>query len=204
MSYTREHVTRDPLDFIGQIARDYVNLARNYTFISRGEREKYQEFLEHNRPPLPAVVRDRTDYTIRLIPAAIAEMHIESPYAPGVSEEIKIEAPQARPMALILTIDAIQVLAVVISLASLLLLPVLAFRKRVNSVWAIIGIVSVMIQMNMAATALGEIALPRYMYPIWPLLWLVLVLAGWKLWSIVTHPRMATGSTSDELFAFRS
>jgi hypothetical protein len=203
LNYTREHIRRDPLYFIGQIARDYVNLARNYTFITRGEREKYQEFLEHNRPPLPAVVRDQTDYTIRLIPAANAEMHIESSNAPGESEEIKIEAPQARPMALILTIDAIQVLAVAISLGSLLLLPVLAFRKRVESVWAIIGIVSVMIQMNMVATALGEIALPRYMYPIWPLLWLVLVLAGWKLWSIATNKRMATGSTSDELFAFR-
>jgi hypothetical protein len=133
-------------------------------------------------------------------------MHSPSSYAPAVgSEEMKIEAPQARPVVLILAIDAIQVLAVAISLGSLLLLPILAFKKRVDSVWAIIGIASAMIQMNMLAIALCVIALPRYMYPIWPLLWLTLVLAGWKLWSIATSPRMARGSTtSDELFVFRS
>jgi hypothetical protein len=205
LRYTREHIRRDPLYFLGQIARDYVNLARNYTFITRNEREKYQEFLELNPPPLPALVPDQTDYTKRLLPAAIAEMHSTSSYAPAVeAEEMKIEAPQARPVVLILTIDAIQVLAVAISLGSLLLLPILAFKKRVDSVWVIIGIASMMIQMNMLAIALSVIALPRYMYPIWPLLCLVLVLAGWKLWSIATSPRMANGSTSDELFVFRS
>jgi hypothetical protein len=204
LSYTREYVRRDPLYFLGQIAWEYVNLARNYTFITRYEREKYQEFLDLNPPPLPALVPDRTNYAMRLFPAAIAEMHFTSSYAPAVEdEEMKIEAPPARPTVLILAIDAIQVLAVAISLGSLLLLPILAFKKRVSSVWAIIGIASVMIQMNMVATALVETALPRYMYPIWPLLWLVLVLAGWKLWSIATTPRMASGSTSDELFAFK-
>jgi hypothetical protein len=103
-------------------------------------------------------------------------------------------------MVLILAIDAIQVLAVAISLGSLLLLPILAFQKPVDSVGAIIGIASVIIQMNMLAVALCQFAEPRYMYPIWPLLWLVVVLAGWKLWSIATSPRMASGSTSDELF----
>jgi hypothetical protein len=204
LSYTREYIRRDPLYFLGQIARDYVNLARNYTFITRYEREKYQEFLELNPPPLPALVPDPTDYRKGLLPAAIAEMHGKSSYVPGDAEKMELEAPQARPMVLILAIDAIQVFAVAISLGSLLLLPILAFKKRVDSVWAIIGIASVMIQMNMLATALGEIAEPRFMYPIWPLLWLVLVLAGWKLWSIATSLRMASGSTSDELFVFRS
>jgi hypothetical protein len=203
LSYTREHIRRDPLYFLGQIAREYVNLARNYTFITRYEREKYQEFLELNPPPLPALVPDRSNYTMRLLPAAIAEMHITSSYAPSEAEEMKIEAPQARPMVLILAINAIQVLAVAISLGTLLLLPILAFKKQIGSVWANIGIASIMIQINMMATALGEIALPRYMYPIWPLLWLVLVLASWKLWSIATTQRMASGSTSDELFASR-
>jgi hypothetical protein len=198
LSYTREHIRRHPLYFLGQIARDYVNLARNYTFLTRYQREKYQEFLELNPPPLPALVPD--DYKKRLLPAAIAEM----PYVAGDAEKMKIEAPEARPMVLILAIDAIQVLAVAISLGSLLLLPILAFKKRVESVWAIIGIAAVMIQMNMLAVALCQFAEPRYMYPIWPLLWLVLVLAGWKLWSIATSPRMASGSTSDELFVFRS
>jgi hypothetical protein len=204
LSYTREHIRRDPLYFLGQIAREYVNLARNYTFITRDEREQYQEFLENNPPPLPALVPDPTDYKKRLLPAAIAEMHSKSSYVPGEADEMKIEAPQARPMVLTLAIDAIQVLAVAISLGSLLLLPILSFKSRVGSVWAIIGIASVLIQMNMVATALVETALPRYMYPIWPLLWLVLVLAGWKLWSIAATPRMASGSTSDELFVFRS
>jgi hypothetical protein len=204
LRYTREHIRHDPLYFIGQIARDYVNLARNYTFITRYERENYQEFLDHNPPPLPPVVPDRTDYTMHLIPAAVAELHIKSSFAPGEAEGLKIEAPQARRMALILAIDTIQVLAVAFSLGSLLLVPVLAFKNRVGSAWAIIAIISVMIQMNMVATALGEIALPRYMYPIWPLLWLVLVLAGWKLWSTATISRMVTGSSSDELFAFKS
>jgi hypothetical protein len=101
-------------------------------------------------------------------------------------------------MALILAIDAIQVLAVAISLASLLLLPVLAFKTRIDSAWAIIGIGSVTIQMNMLAVALCQFAEPRYMYPIWPLLWLVLVLAAWRLWSPLR------GLTSEELFVFRS
>jgi hypothetical protein len=198
LSYTREHIRRDPLYFLGQIARDYVNLARNYTFITHYEREKYQEFLRLNPPPLPALVHHSTDRP--LLPAAIAEMS----YVPGDAEKMKLEAPEARPLVLILAIDTFQVLAVAISLGSLLLLPILAFKKQVDSVWAIIGIVSVIIQMNMLAIALSVIAEPRYMYPIWPLLWLLLVLAGWKLWSIATSPRMASRSTSGELFVFRS
>ena len=204
LNYTREYIRRDPLYFLGQIARDYVNLARNYTFLTRDQRERYQEFLKLNPPPLPALVPDQSDYTKRLRPAAIAEMQSKSSYLPGEAEKMKIEAPQARPMVLILAIDAIQVLAVVISLGSLLLLPIIAFKNRVGSVWAIIGIASVVIQMNMVVIALSVLAEPRYMYPIWPLLWLVVVLAGWKLRSIATSPRMASGSASDELFVFRS
>jgi hypothetical protein len=204
LNYTREYIRRDPLYFLGQIARDYVNLARNYTFMTRDQRERYQEFLKLNPPPLPALVPDQSDYTKRLRPAAIAEMQSKSSYLPGEAEKMKIEAPQARPMVLILAIDAIQVLAVIISLGSLLLLPIIAFKNRAGSVWAIIGIASVVIQMNMVVIALSVLAEPRYMYPIWPLLWLVVVLAGWKLRSIANSPRMASGSTSDELFVFRS
>lgn len=204
LRYTREHIRRHPLYFLRQIARDYFNLARNYTFLTGYQRDKYQEFLEHNPPPLPALVPDPTDYNKRLLPAAIAEMRSNSSYFPGDAEKMKIEAPEARPMVLILAIDAIQVLAVAISLGSLLLLPILAFKKRLDSVWAIIGIASVTIQINMLAVALCQFAEPRYMYPIWPLLWLVLVLTGWKLWSIATSSRMASGSTSDELFVFGS
>jgi hypothetical protein len=40
-------------------------------------------------------------------------------------------------MVLILAIDAIQVLAVATSFGSLLLLPILAFKERVDSAWAI-------------------------------------------------------------------
>jgi hypothetical protein len=195
LSYTREQIRRHPLYFLGQIARDYVNLARNYTFVTRYQHEKYQEFLELNPPPLPALVRYPTDNTKHLL-AALAEMHSKS--SPSEIEESRLEAPQARPMVLILAIDAIQVLAVAISLGSLLLLPILAFKKRVDSAWAIIGIGSVTIQINMLAVALCQFAEPRYMYPIWPLLWLVLVLFAWKLWPTLR------GLTSEELFMFRS
>jgi hypothetical protein len=198
LSYTREQIRRHPLYFLGQIARDYVNLTRNYTFVTRYQREKYQEFLELNPPPLPARVPSPTDYAKRLLPAALAEMHSKSSYVPSGPEKGRLEAPQARPMVLILAIDAIQVLAVAISFGSLLLLPILAFKERVDSAWAIIGIGSVTIQINMLAVALCQFAEPRYMYPIWPLLWLVLVLFAWKFWPTLR------GLTSEELFIFRS
>jgi hypothetical protein len=51
----------------------------------------------------------------------------------------------------------------------------------------------VTIQINMLAVALCQFAEPRYMYPIWPLLWLVLVLFAWKLWPTLR------GLTSEEL-----
>lgn len=193
LSYTREHIKRDPLYFLGQIARDYVNLARNYTFITHYERETFQEFLKLNPPPLPALVGHPMDRP--RLPSAIAEMS----YVPGDAEKMKIEAPEARPIVLILAIDAVQILAITVSLGSLFLLPILAFKKRIDSVWAIIGIASVTIQMNMSIIALSVIAEPRYIYPIWSLLWLVLILAGWKICSNAT-----SGSTSDEFFVFRA
>jgi hypothetical protein len=94
------------------------------------------------------------------------------------------EAPPARPRSMALALAAFQVMAAVMSTIGIIAvgLAVCGFRKADRN-WAIIGVLGVAAQGIMIVTAIAEIALPRYVYPVWPLLCTVITLAAFDLFT---------------------
>jgi hypothetical protein len=164
-------------EFAAASAHDYALLASNSTFIDRARYEACSAWFGQHPPPLPAAVAEQDDYSLVMVPRAATETGeggIENEQGANVQA---LGLPKPRPWLFILGIDAIQIAAVALSLAAALFSPALAFR-RFDIRIVMLCLAGVLIQFNLLATAIGEIAQPRYVYPIWPFLWLTFVLGA--------------------------
>lgn len=150
MCYTLDRFRENPLAVVHQSAVEYWNMIENYTFITRQQRNDYLAFLSAHPPILPPMN--------------------EIPDAP-------FDPPKARPILLIAALKIVQLpaalLGAVLALATIVRIQPLALSDR----WLIVGLIALAAQSILAITAVVEMAQPRYFFPVWPLFWVVLVIA---------------------------
>jgi hypothetical protein len=179
MCYSLARLRQDPGSFLRQTVHEYWNLVSNYTFITAARRASYLEFVKDHPPVVPAsVTKPEEEYRMRR--DAIADT-IGSGLKGTVAfeeQETTFAPPQARSWLLIMLVDVLQVAAVG---WATILCGVLVLRLAGRSVadeWAVLGVLSLALQLSLVITAIVEIALPRYVFPLWPLMWLIATLGG--------------------------
>lgn len=183
MCYTLARFRQDPGSVIAQTAHEYKNLISNYTFISPGRWAAYRTYLESHPPPLPPRAPKPAEQ-FEMASAAIAAVGgpmMSRPEEFTTTSATPFEPPQPRSPALILVLRTFQIAATVLSVAlvaRLLTVWVWPIRDRR---WIVLGLISLFIQLHLIIVAIAEIAQPRYLFPIWPALWLVTILTLWSL-----------------------
>jgi hypothetical protein len=151
MCYTLERFREDPMAVVRQSVDEYWNLISNYTFITQQQRNRYLAFLSVHAPVLPPMN--------------------ESPVA-------TFDPPAGRPLFLIMALKVVQLLAAIVTAVLAVLTLIRTPRFALPNNWLIVGLIALAAQSLLAATAVIEMAQPRYFFPVWPLFWTVLVLAA--------------------------
>jgi hypothetical protein len=175
MCYTTRRLRAQPLAAAEQAVREYYDLMLNYTFVGPGWVSAYRAYLLAHPAPMP-----------RLLPAAPAEAALwrralADTGGRGVemvalerAQDEGLSAPPARNVAAIAVIDAVQAVGCAVSLGALAGL----FWPRAARAVLPCAVLALALQLHLLATAVLEIAQPRYVFPVWPLLVGVLFLAG--------------------------
>jgi hypothetical protein len=190
MCYTVARFSEAPGAVTVRIITEYWKLLTNWTYITQQERAAFYDFVAKHPPVIPTRVEKPAEET-GLRRRAIAELggiagiaDTEAFIKDGMLGASDFEAPPARPRSMALALAAFQVVAAVISTIGIVAvgLAVCGFREADRN-WAIIGVLGVAAQGIMIVTAIAEIALPRYVYPVWPLLCTVMALAAFALFT---------------------
>jgi hypothetical protein len=165
MCYVLSRMKSDPIYFAQEAVDQFWRLLTYSTYVSSSKHDRIEEYLRAHPPALPPPVE-------HLDPAydrAIADLHLDPKvFASEANEPIK--APRARPQILANGLRLFQIVAALLMLAGM---PALFGRKAgkgVLSPWPVLGVLGLAFFGEMTITAIAEIALPRYVYPLWPLL----------------------------------
>jgi hypothetical protein len=165
MCYALSRMKSDPLYFAQGAVDQFWRLLTYSTYISSSKHDRIEEYVRAHPPALPPPVE-------HLDPAyerAIADLHLDPKvFASEANKPIK--APHARPQILANGLRLFQIVAALLMLAGM---PALFGRKAgkgVLSPWPVLGVLGLAFLGEMTITAIVEIALPRYVYPLWPLL----------------------------------
>ena len=175
MCYTMRRLRARPWAAAEAVAREYYDLVLNYTFVGPGWVAAYRAYSLAHPAPMPT-----------LLPAAPAEAALwrraMADTGGGGADMVALEreqdeglsAPPARNVAAIAVIDMVQVAGCAVSLGALAGL----FWRRAAGAVLPCAVLALAMQLHLLATAVLEIAQPRYVFPVWPLLMGVLFLAG--------------------------
>jgi hypothetical protein len=181
MCYAISRFIESPAPVLTQILREYWKLLTNWTYLTQRQRSDFQSFIETYPPVLPvSIEHPAEEYDMRR--RAIAELGASVGNAGGVEKtEVAFDPPAARPQALTLALDTFQVGAVGISIIGILAIVLNACGwPHVDRTWLIIGLLGIAVQGTMIITATAEIALPRYMFPLWaPLCTIIMLWVGY-------------------------
>jgi hypothetical protein len=192
LCYAVERFNQSPLPVMARVLGEYWKLLKNWTYVSEGDRQQYYQFVADDPPVLPETVA-KPQQEIEMRRRAIAELGSTAGVTDVqsfVSNAIEgrnasgFEAPPARPRVAAIALAAFQVLAAGVSLIGIGALGASSFGLgRDDSSWRVIGIMGVAAQGMLIITAIVEIALPRYVFPIWPLFCAMLALAACDLFT---------------------
>jgi hypothetical protein len=186
MCYTLALYRQAPLVVLRDIAVNYWNLISNYTFIDKDTRSRLLAFLQAH-PPVLVPTFPLANYDI-MYRAAIAEVG-----EAGGDTMLDTSLPpnfapwQSRPFSLILGLKLAQLSAAAVSLVLVMALLPALLRMTADRDLIILGLISLVIQLNLLIAAIADVAQARYVFPVWPGLWLVLtwsfvkIARNWKL-----------------------
>lgn len=169
MCYTIQRLSENPTVLATQSAREYWNLVSNYTFIDQAHREPMLAFLREHPPVLPP--------GFELSPATgpVAAHH----GATKRISEVYFEPPKPRNRLLLRGLQAVQILGATIAAFFTIELG-FCLRSRPAPERAMTGLIALSAQALLLATSVAEMAQPRYLFPVWPLLWTVLALGAFR------------------------
>ncbi len=175
--YTIHRLTHEPTILLSETWREYWKLIFNHTFITAQQRAVFLSYLADHPPPMPDPA-PKPEEEYRLRQAAIADVGNATASPEGFEHtEKSFDPPAARPAVLIWMLKAVQTTAIFISFAGLAALTLLCLRRSISQDWQLIGSIAAALQGVLLITALTEIAMPRYILPLWPLMIVMLTLA---------------------------
>jgi hypothetical protein len=195
MCYSLARIRENPLSFLHTIAHDYWTFVTNHTFITARQRDDYNVFRAAHPPVLPPVFRNTDDH-YEMRERAVRDLGQDTVAATEfMAEEIPFDPPRARPEVLILALKLVQVAATFGGLACILLVPIRLMGGSVARDWVTLGVLAIAAQVSLIITSVVEIALPRYVFPIWPYYWItIIVLTIWAARSVLkTRPLRSAG-----------
>jgi hypothetical protein len=179
MCYTVVRYRQAPATVLWDSAVNYWYLISNYTFISEDARNRLLTFLQ-SHPPVLVPVYPHSLHEQLIHRAAIEEVGANGYDDPYIDASVpwKFDPPRARPLALILSLDIVQLSAATLSMLLVIMLcPALLGMIRDREL-ILLGLISLTVQLNLLICAIGDAPEPRFLFPIWPGLWLALI------WSI--------------------
>lgn len=178
MCYTLARYRQAPASVLRDIAANYWNLISNYTFISKNTRNRILAFLQSHPPVLiPTYPHNPQERIMHRAAIAGVGGSVDGPDIDR-SAAWNFEPPRSRPLTLVLGLKIVQLSAVTVSvLLVIILLPALLGIVRDREV-IVLGLISLAVEQNLLICAIADSAEPRFLFPIWPGLWLVLI---WSL-----------------------
>jgi hypothetical protein len=178
MCYALARMAEAPGAVLREVAAEYWKLLTNWTYITAGEHDALAQYKAAHPPVIaPAVERAPDDQELRTRAAAeLAALGIGG--GDGTMDDA-FDVPRARPLALILGLALVQMTAGAVSLIGMATALSAIFRwKVVDPRWVVIALLGTAVQGVMVLTAVVEIALPRYLFPLWPLMCAMLAAAA--------------------------
>jgi hypothetical protein len=198
MCYTTARFIESPVPVLTQIVREYWKLLTNWTYLTQRQRRDFQSYIETYPPVLPpSIEHPAEEYEMRR--RAIAELGASAGITGQIENtDVAFDPPAARPQSLTLALDTFQVGAAAISIMGIVAVVLKACCwPHVDRTWLIIGLLGVAVQGVMIITAIAEIALPRYMFPLWALLCTIIMLSLGYVSGLTRLSRSARGATSN-------
>ena len=189
MCYALSRMKSDPIYFAQAAVDQFWELLTYSTYVSSSKHDRIEGYLRAHPPLFPPSERSYENLRklsqlsgSRLLmkamhldaeyERAIADLHLDPKvfakegFRPGSS----IKAPHARPQILANGLRLFQIVAALLMLAGMPALFGRKAEKGVLSPWPVLGVLGLAFFGEMTITAIVEIALPRYVYPLWPLL----------------------------------
>jgi hypothetical protein len=181
MCYSLARIRQDPVAFLHVTAHDYWGLVTNHTYITQRQHDDYVAFIAAHPPPLPTAFRNTETHNAARAQALRDIKQDAAVQADFAAEEVSFGPSRARPVVLTVAVNATQVVATLIGILCIGFVVVGMLGFRVPEGRTTIGILAIAAQVSLALTAVVEIALPRYVFPVWPYYWLTIIF--FALWS---------------------
>jgi len=178
MRYTLRRFAEDPAAVVRQTIREYCNLITNYTYLTSEERSRYLEFVKDHPPVMPTSV-EPVHHELERKFAELSKEGITVPESAVVTGSVA-EPPKARPYVLVIGLRTAQLCSILISFALVWPLWLRIRGAPVKDTWVLLGLIALTAQLQLLVTSVVEMAQPRYIYPVWPLLWVILILASYE------------------------
>jgi hypothetical protein len=174
--YTLARARAMPWSVSAGVIHEYRNLVLNYTSVDAAWRRGYFDYMQSHPAPLP-VLRPIPPSDLALYRRAAAELG-DAAAAAAAQEDSKttsLSPPAAHSDLAIWGIKLIQAAGCATAWLFILAITVELFRKRRAGKALVAGAaLALALQLHLAAVAALEIAQPRYTYPVWPLIVVVL------------------------------
>lgn len=162
LCYTLARMQSDPLFFVNDAANRFWGLLTYSTFISPAAHDAVTAYLTAHPLALPPpVARHDNDYLMR--EQALKDTGLDASVFANVEDSIK--PPQARPQPLVFALSAFQIVAALMMLIGIIFVS--------TSSLSLIGIA---FYTQMILTAFADVAVPRYVFPLWPEMCLAVML----------------------------
>ena len=183
MCYSLARIRENPLSFLQVTVQDYWNLVINHTFITKEEQDSYNAFIATHPPVLPpAFANTRRHSEMRERAARETSPGDTVVASEFIADEVSFEPSRARPAAIIVLLKLIQVAATLAGFVCIVLVCLRLMGFRTAEDWVTLGVVAMAAQFSLLLTAIVEMALPRYMFPVWPYYWLTIVFLSLWAW----------------------
>jgi hypothetical protein len=182
MCYTLIKARAAPGHMLAATAHEYRNLILNYTFVRADWQHRYTAYVRARPPPLPA---------LQPLPASTLDLRQRAEADVGgtgaqAERDNGLGSPRARNGLAVFFLNAIQAAGCAASCILIVLATPRLARATGNAPSVIAGAaLGLALQLHLLAIAAIEIAEPRYMFPLWPLVIVPLfigavILSRWK------------------------
>jgi hypothetical protein len=193
MCYTLARYRQAPSTVLREMAGNYWNLISNYFFISKSTRNQILDFVK-SHPTITVPAYPHSVHVRMMHKAAIAEVGTNGYDDSHVDSSVpwEFEPPPARPLVLIIGLKFTQLAAVAASLLLVAMLIPALWRMVKDRELILMGLISLCVQLSLLICAVFDGAQARYVFPIWPGLWLVLI---WSIWRFIRKRRLGGALT---------
>ena len=179
--YAMDRIKQDPGYFLRDVVDQFVRFLTYSTFVSQQRHDEIERYVAANPPPMPPpVARDDKDFQLRA--RALADTGSDQEVFTTIDTHFTV--PKARPQLLRLGLVAIQIAAAAGMLAGMVAVLLALLRQRAGGGFAAAGLMGIVFYGEMLITAVIEIAVPRYVLPLWPLICASLLATFLALWEI--------------------